>query len=160
MVFIKELIQYSPHPILLQLFLCGLLVGYPVPISHYQPYPSHFSAKTHIAQRPPGLTDLAKMCCRFHFLAIILVSSLCKYWLLRAKSLQSCLTLWTVARQAPPSVGFSRQEHWSGLPCPPPGDLPDPGIEPESLTSPALADGFLTTSAAIATCIPELSLSI
>ena len=36
-------------------------------------------------------------------------------------------TLWTVAHKAPPSTGFSRQEHWSGLPCPPPGDLPDPG---------------------------------
>ena len=36
-------------------------------------------------------------------------------------------------------MGFSRQEHWSGLPCPPPGDLPEPGIEPISLTSPALA---------------------
>ena len=43
---------------------------------------------------------------------------------------------WTVARQAPLSVEFSRQEYWSGLPCAPPGDLPDPGIEP---TSPALA---------------------
>ena len=46
---------------------------------------------------------------------------------------QSCLTLltqWTVAHQAPLSMGFSRQEYWSGLPCPPPGDLPDPGIEP------------------------------
>ena len=42
-------------------------------------------------------------------------------------------TLWTVAHQAPLSMGFSRQEYWSGLPCPPPGDLPDPGIEPESL---------------------------
>ena len=39
-------------------------------------------------------------------------------------------TPWTVAHQAPPSMGFSRQESWSGLPCPPPGDLPDPGIEP------------------------------
>ena len=43
----------------------------------------------------------------------------------------------TVARQAPLSMGFSRQEHWSGLPCPPPGDLPDPGIKPVSLRSPA-----------------------
>ena len=42
------------------------------------------------------------------------------------------VTLWTVARQAPLSMGFSRQEYWSGLPCPPPGDLPDPGIEPRS----------------------------
>ena len=55
---------------------------------------------------------------------------------------------WTVARQAPLSMGFSRQEYWSGLPCPSPGDLPHPGIEPESLTSPALAGGFFTTSAA------------
>ena len=43
-------------------------------------------------------------------------------------------TLWTVARQAPLSMGFSRQEYWSGLPCPPPGDLPNPGIEPGSPT--------------------------
>ena len=42
-------------------------------------------------------------------------------------------TLWTVACQAPLSMGFSRQEYWSGLLCPPPGDLPDPGTEPESL---------------------------
>ena len=53
----------------------------------------------------------------------------------------------TVARQAPLSVGFSRQEHWSGLPFPSPGDLPNPGIEPTSLASPALAGGFFTTSA-------------
>ena len=44
-------------------------------------------------------------------------------------------------------MGFSRQEYWSGLPCPPPGDLPDPGIEPVCLTSPALAGRFFTTSA-------------
>ena len=52
----------------------------------------------------------------------------------------------TVACQAPLSMGFSRQENWSGLPFPPPGDLPDLGIEPVSLTSPALADGFFTAS--------------
>ena len=50
----------------------------------------------------------------------------------------------TIARQAPLSMGFSRPEFWSGLPFPPPGDLPDPGIEP---ASPALAGGFFTTSA-------------
>ena len=50
-------------------------------------------------------------------------------------------TLWTVARQAPLSTGFPRQEYWSGLPFPPPGDLPDSGTEP---TSPALAGGFFT----------------
>ena len=43
------------------------------------------------------------------------------------------VTLWTVAYQAPLSMGFSRQEYWNGLPCPPPGDLPDPGIESRSL---------------------------
>ena len=47
--------------------------------------------------------------------------------------------LWTVAHQAPLSVGFFRQEYWSGLLCPPPGDLPDPGIEPAFLMSPASA---------------------
>ena len=56
-------------------------------------------------------------------------------------------TLRTVAHQAPLSMGFCRQEHWSGLPCPPPGDLSDPGTEPTSLMSPALEDGFFTTSA-------------
>ena len=52
----------------------------------------------------------------------------------------------TVACQAPLSMGFSRQEHWSGMPCPPPGDLPNPEIEPTSPTSPALADRFFTIS--------------
>ena len=56
-------------------------------------------------------------------------------------------TLWTVARQAPMSMGFSRQECWRELPCPPPGDLSNPGIEPASLTSPASASGFFTTCA-------------
>ena len=54
-------------------------------------------------------------------------------------------TTWTVVYQAPLSMGFSRQEYWSGLPFPSPGDLPDPGIEPMSLTCPALAGGFFTT---------------
>ena len=47
---------------------------------------------------------------------------------------------------APLSMGFSRQEYWSGLPFPSPGDLPNPGIEPASLTSPALAGGFFSSS--------------
>ena len=53
-----------------------------------------------------------------------------------AKSLQSCLTLCDFMNhspQAPLSMGFARQEYWSGSPCAPPGDLPDPGINPESL---------------------------
>ena len=54
------------------------------------------------------------------------------------------VTPWTVAHQAPLSMGFTRQEYWSGLPCPPPEDLPALGLEPMSLTSPALAGGFFT----------------
>ena len=60
---------------------------------------------------------------------------------MRTKSLQYVqlfVTLRTVALQAPLSMGFSRQEYWSGFPCPPPGDLPNPGIEPVSPAAPAL----------------------
>ena len=63
----------------------------------------------------------------------------------RSEVAQLCPTLvilWTVAHQAPPSMGFSRQEFWSGLPFPSPGDLPDPGIEPRS---PALQADALTS---------------
>ena len=70
---------------------------------------------------------------------------------MHAKSFQSCLIICNpmdcVAHQVPLSMGFSRQEYWSGLPCPPPGNLPNPGIEPAFLTSPALTGRFFTTSA-------------
>ena len=56
-------------------------------------------------------------------------------------------TPWTLAHQAPLSIVFSRQEYWGGLPFPSPGDLPDPGIKPMSLKSPALAGGFFTARA-------------
>ena len=59
---------------------------------------------------------------------------------------QLFVTPWTVDPQAPLSVGFSRQEYWSGLPCPPTGDLPNPGIK---LVSPALGNGFFTISATL-----------
>ena len=58
------------------------------------------------------------------------------------------LAPWTIPRQTPPFMGFSRQEYWSGLPLPTPADLPDPGIEPMSLMSPALAGRFFTTRTA------------
>ena len=58
----------------------------------------------------------------------------------------SFVITWTVAHQAPLSMGFSRQEYWSGLPFPPPEDIPNSGMEPQSLVSPALAGGFFTTS--------------
>ena len=65
------------------------------------------------------------------------LSHLCRVW--------HFATPWTIACQAPLSVGFSRQEYWSGLPCSPPGDLPDPGVEPVSPASPALQVNSLTT---------------
>ena len=70
-------------------------------------------------------------------------------WKVKVKSLsrvQLFTTPWTAAYQAPPSMGFSRQEYWSGLPFPSPGDLPDSGMKPMSLVSPALAGGFFTTA--------------
>ena len=66
------------------------------------------------------------------------------------QSLQSCplyVAPWTVAYRAPLSMGFSRQEYCRGLPCPPPGDLPNAGCEPMSLTSPVFTGRFLTTGA-------------
>ena len=63
----------------------------------------------------------------------------------RFSRVQLFVTLWTVAVQAPLSMGFSRQEYWSGLLCSPPGDLPDPGIKAHDSMSPALAGGFFTT---------------
>ena len=66
----------------------------------------------------------------------------------RFSRVQLFVILWTVAHQAPLSMGFSRQKYWSELPCPPPRDLPNPRVEPVSLSSPALADRFFTTSTA------------
>ena len=74
---------------------------------------------------------------------------LCMYVGVHAQSL-SCILLfatpWTIAYQAPLSVEFSRKESWSRLPFPTPGNLPDPGIEPVSLVSPALVGRFFTTA--------------
>ena len=69
------------------------------------------------------------------------------------------VTPWAVAGQTLLFMGFSRQEYWSGLPCPSPGDLPDPGIEPTSLTSPALqADSLpLNIYWTLAPCMHDLS---
>ena len=63
---------------------------------------------------------------------------LCERMLSRFSYVRLFAILWTVAHQVPLSMGFSRQEYWSGLPCPPPGDLPHPGIFPMSPASPAL----------------------
>ena len=63
------------------------------------------------------------------------------------RHIQLSVTSWTAAGQAPPSMGFSRQEYWSGLTCAPPGDLPNPVIELMSLMSPAFSGGLVTTRA-------------
>ena len=82
----------------------------------------------------------------------VLERSVCVYMyvccavLSRFSRVQLFAAQWTIACQASLSVEFSREEYWSGLPCPPPGDLPEPGIEPASLMSPALAVRFFTTS--------------
>ena len=60
---------------------------------------------------------------------------------------QLCATIWTVAHQAPLSMGFFRQEYWNGFPCVSPGDLPNQESKPTSLMSPAPAGGLFTTSA-------------
>ena len=73
----------------------------------------------------------------------------------------SFVTLETVAHQTPLSTEFSRQEYGRELPFPPPGDLPNPGIKPTSLESPALAGGFFTTSATWeVTCYHPLSVGL
>ena len=79
-----------------------------------------------------------------------LIHSVCVCVCVHAKSVQSCLTLCDPVDWSPPGSsvhGILQARMWSGLACPSPGDLPDPGIEPEVLRSPVLAGGFFTTSA-------------
>ena len=73
----------------------------------------------------------------------------------RFSRVQLLATPWTVAHQVPLSLGFSRQGYWSGLPFPPPGDLPNPAIKHTPLTSPALTGGFFTTSTNHASPVPR-----
>ena len=70
----------------------------------------------------------------------------CIFVLSHFSRVQLFATLWTAAHQAPLPMGFSRQEYWRGLPCPPPGDLPDPGIELASPASPSLQADSLPLS--------------
>ena len=79
----------------------------------------------------------------------ILFESISACMLSHFSHVQLFATLLTVACQVPLSMGFSRQEYWNGLPCLPPGDVPDPGVKPASLVSPALAGRFFTTSATL-----------
>ena len=83
----------------------------------------------HITELPPLHRDINCCCCRCFS---------------HSASSDSLRPLWTIAHQAPLSMGFSRQEYWSGLPFPSPGDLPNPGTEPESPRVSSIAGGFFT----------------
>ena len=105
----------------------------------------HQSSLT-VSEKPVGGLSLASV--SWQLGTFIVLEFLCVYYV---PSCFSCVrpftTLWTVACQAALSMGFSRQEYWSRLSCPPPGDLPDPRMEPMSLMSCALAGRFFPTSA-------------
>ena len=88
-------------------------------------------AVLHLEMHTKSYTNILTMCMLSHFSRV-----------------QLFVNQWTIALQAPLSMGFSRQEYWSGLPFLSSGDLPNTGIEPTPLLSPALAGGFFTTSAA------------
>ena len=94
------------------------------------------SAAAAAALRSPHPRQILSL---LYSLLLLLLSHFSHVWLFAI--------LWTEAHQAPLSMGFFRQEYQSGLPCPPPGNLPNPGIKPTSLTSPALAGMFFTTRA-------------
>ena len=89
------------------------------------PYLRRTNLETNLESHIFGLLRLKYYCCS-----------------LGAKSCLTLVTLWTGVLQAPLSIAFQRQEYWSGLPFPSPGDLPDPGIKP---ATPVLAGGFFTT---------------
>ena len=97
----------------------------------------------------------------FHLLSPLELPSPLFMWLTAPLLVPSCsvvsnsfATPWTAARQALLSMGFSRQEYWNGLPCPPPGDLPNPGIGLPSPASPTLADEFFITGKSLLSWVP------
>ena len=79
-----------------------------------------------------------------YVVACVWITFLFKWKWKSLSCVQLFATAWTVAHQAPLSMGFSRQEYWSGLPCPCPGDLPNPGSEPQSLKSAHWQGGSLS----------------
>ena len=107
---------------------------------HFSPYQPHFETFAWTLQSIKWLNSMRcpNACIQF------LSSPRTRAWVYAHACTQSRLsaTPWTVACPAPLSTEFSRQEYWSGLPFPSPGDLPKPGMEPTSLASPALAEGF------------------
>ena len=100
------------------------------------------------SSRPSGWTLISCVSCTGSWVLYHCVS-VCVYVLNHFSCVQLFATLWTVAHEAPLSMEFSRQESWSGLPCPPSGDLPNPGIKSASFPSLVLAGGFFTTSTSL-----------
>ena len=105
-----------------------------------------------LTTRPSGKLCIVSLHC---YIRIPLQYVLCGF-----SCVELFASLWTVAHVAPLFLGFCRQEYWSGLPCPPPGDLPNSGIEPTSPASPALAGRFFTTRATWEVWITILRLSL
>ena len=98
-----------------------------------------------ISKLTSGVHDCFSQICKFQiFLPSENLSECLRSWLCLLSCVWLFVTPWMVACQALLSMGFSRQEYWSGLTFPPPGDLPDPGMEPTFLESPAFADGLFT----------------
>ena len=115
-------------------------------LSHFRPVRLSATPWTMACQAPLSMGFSRQK----YWSGLPVTSPVIKYEVSKVKSLsrvQLFATPWTVAHQAPPSMGFSRQEYWSGLPFLSPGYLPNPGIKPMSLMSPALAGGFFTPSA-------------
>ena len=99
------------------------------------------------SSRPSDWTLISCVSCTGSWVLYHCVSvCVCVCVLNHFRCVQLFATLLTIAHQAPVSMGFSRQESWSGLPCLPSGDLPNPGIKPPSFISLALAAGFFNTS--------------
>ena len=114
------------------------LCATPWTAAHQAPPSLGFSRQEHWSGLPfPSPMHGSEKWNRPPLLSLVCTCVLSRVWLFAAP--------WTVAHQASLSMGFPRQEYWSGLPFPPPGHLPNPGIKPVSLTSPALAGGFFTT---------------
>ena len=99
----------------------------------------HWAGRCPLLLPPPGESLLPQEVVHIHPVGHECVCvCVCVCVLSHFSRVQLFVTLWTVALQAPLSMGFSRQEYWSGLPCPPPGDLPDPGIELRPLAAAVL----------------------
>ena len=152
-ILIQELPRLLPGSLaLVQLFLLRVFAhGSPWPRLYFPPVSldkllfilqvSATSKRNSLASPIMTSPPVSQSLCTAYFL------SSTYFVLSRVSRVQLFVTPWTVAHQAPRSMGFSRQEYWSRLPFPPSGDLPDLGTEPESLTNPALAGSSFTKSA-------------